>query len=448
MRALFEKKDFIENNKIYPKVCEYLFKECDIVILDKYNFTRGTSKMHISILSESKIETDDDIAGINNDLFKQAYIFLEENRIKDLQTVINEMFKEIESLNRLLYNEEIFKKIEEADKEHLKKIYYTLMSDSKYQKEFPTFETYYNKIGDIKANYLRYYYKEFSTFNEYKLDIRKKIVWSVIEQYAYVMFTRKWLSKYQKDIINTKRIYQEDGSLYITSYFIKLTEELKKELLNLGSFFDLEQPYTLENICFCKDGYCYFVSETHEDNSELCVNKIEEYKKLKSVGVVFAPDKHFFTKKENLFYEDYSLKEETMKMPPQNIKLHILNGIKSINENYHLDLPVNQDDIICYERTKDVFLFEKLIYDNKEDIKIIMNKLNNHDKNILEEKLDIIYKGLNEWETKKYKENFNYDYKNEEEVYFYSNTQRDRETLLIYNPKEKAIYHLSNAIFK
>lgn len=126
-----------------------------------------------------------------------------------------------------------------------------------------------------------------------------------------------------------------------------------------------------------------------------------------------------------------------------------LNGITAINENYHLDLPQNKDySLVYHEGIIDIFLFEKLIYDNEEDIKIVMNKLNNHDKNALAEKLDIIYKGLNEQEIKKYKESFNYDYQNEEEVYFYSNTKRDRETLLIYNPKEKTIYHLSNAKFE
>ncbi len=125
-----------------------------------------------------------------------------------------------------------------------------------------------------------------------------------------------------------------------------------------------------------------------------------------------------------------------------------LTGITAINENYHLDLPQNKDySLVYHEGIIDIFLFEKLIY-NEEDTKEIVNKLNNHDKNILAEKLDIIYKGLNEQEIKKYKENFNYDYKKQDEVYFYSNTKRDRETLLIYNPEEKAIYHLSNAIFE
>lgn len=132
-----------------------------------------------------------------------------------------------------------------------------------------------------------------------------------------------------------------------------------------------------------------------------------------------------------------------------NIAFPNLNGINSINKNYNLNLPINEKNLNVYQtNTIDIILFEKLIYNESIDDNKITSELNNHDKNLLEEKLNIIYNGLDTKDASKYKENFDYDYQNEEEVYFYSNTKRDRETLLIYNPKEKIIYHLSNAKFE
>lgn len=169
---------------------------------------------------------------------------------------------------------------------------------------YTSFKDFYSNIAGGKEIYLKSYKDKFPTYNDYKLYVSKNILYSIFEQYAYVIFARKWLSKYQKNIIKTKGTYREDGSLFSTSYFLKLTDELKEEILKLGSFFNLHQPYTLENICFYKDGYCYFSSETHEDIADLNITEYEEYEKLKNNGLIFYTD-YIPAKKEDLYYEEY-----------------------------------------------------------------------------------------------------------------------------------------------
>lgn len=123
-------------------------------------------------------------------------------------------------------------------------------------------------------------------------------------------------------------------------------------------------------------------------------------------------------------------------------------GINAINENYKLDLPENKEYIEVYnDGIMDMFLFEKLIY-NEEDTEEIITKLNNHDKDILDKELNKIYERLTDTNKEKYKENFKYNYKEAEEVYFYTNNKKDREIILIYDKENKILYHLSNAIFE
>ena len=99
-------------------------------------------------------------------------------------------------------------------------------------------------------------------------------------------------------------ILNEYMSIDICVYGI--CNEVKTCLLEPKGLFNWKYPYFPDDLCFFKDGYCWFATVAHEGYACIYVENIKEIEILKDMGLKFE-----FVKcdddKEDLFYEDYKL---------------------------------------------------------------------------------------------------------------------------------------------
>lgn len=131
------------------------------------------------------------------------------------------------------------------------------------------------KIFDLKLDVFTNQYKRICTD-------------SIIGWLYYNEMNLKWLNKNKVNIINCKKndnclgnpnVYHSD------TYTIKLTDEIKSEILSKKSLYDWHWPNSLEDICFFKDGYCFLETISHEKLCFIYCDDKEEYEYLKSIGI-------------------------------------------------------------------------------------------------------------------------------------------------------------------
>lgn len=283
MEAFLEPKD-LENYEVYKKICEYLFRKCDVISFEiyasnySYNYLKNVFKI-LSIISNQNIETEEDIANASCKILDKIYRVVMK---KNIAWPYLDLFEYIEELNELLDNDEIF--------------------DEEYKK-------YYK--GELNKTYDDFDHKIFQNLDSYNKRFRKEyLADKLIYGYVYIKNITKWLKYHNKDIINIQEIKYQNVQDYSKVYYLKLTNKIQKEILKKSSFYDWKKPYILENISFYKNGYCYYGVETHEEGSMLYVIEKEDYERLKQVGVVFNGNKFIKTKLEDLEYVDYYKKEK------------------------------------------------------------------------------------------------------------------------------------------
>ena len=233
--------------KTYVKLMQYIWTECDIVSLRKrYDQHSDINSRILNIILKNERYSVQDIVNNYSDEFLN---------------IIN---------NKFLYDKDIF------------------------NDDFCTM--YGNDLEDIDKQY-------------------RKIALSNCIGYAYYNeVVRQWLNKYKRniiyqkeciydDIIPNKKIHQD------TTYFLKLTEPLKKEILDINAIYTWCFPLMLEDISFYKDGYCWLDSVAHEELCFIYCKNEEEYEYLKSIGIEFVEDKFVPTSKDELYYVDYKSKD-------------------------------------------------------------------------------------------------------------------------------------------
>ena len=101
-----------------------------------------------------------------------------------------------------------------------------------------------------------------------------------------------------------KNNYLENKIYHSTTYYFKLNNELKKQILNNSSLYGWCFPNYLEDICFFKNGYCWLYSVAHEKLCEIYCRDEKEYEYLKSIGIEFVNNKYIPSKNEKLYYEE------------------------------------------------------------------------------------------------------------------------------------------------
>lgn len=83
-------------------------------------------------------------------------------------------------------------------------------------------------------------------------------------------------------------------------------EEAKKVLLESPSLFCWRYPYFPDDLCFFKNGYCWFSTVAHEGYACAYVRTSEDVKTFEEIGIKFTVNECDISY-EQLFFEDYSL---------------------------------------------------------------------------------------------------------------------------------------------
>ena len=124
------------------------------------------------------------------------------------------------------------------------------------------------------------------TLKSYK---KKMVIEDSIEHIFYEYNIKDWLRKYKSRMIKKT---QDDKTI---TYFFKLNDALKSDILSTSSFSDWKFPDSVENLSFYEDENCWLHSTWRGPFEVFCKNE-KEFRYLKSLGVSFN-DKKYINKK-------------------------------------------------------------------------------------------------------------------------------------------------------
>ena len=174
-------------------------------------------------------------------------------------------------------------------------------------------ESFLEKIADEFKNNKQIFNEEYIKKYEVPTDIlsmkkfqkmqRKRVIQRPIKKIVYKDKIQKWLEKYKSYIIKSEKKYIEfqpkEIIPYQTIYYLKMNQELKKELLSKESLFEWKYPEMIEDISFFKNDQCWLFNVTHEEILDIMCDSKEEYDYLKSIGIEFVDEYDDEKKEEN-----------------------------------------------------------------------------------------------------------------------------------------------------
>lgn len=268
----------------YKKLIEYAIKNCDVVSF-------------VYRLDQHKDITNKFLEVLNNDNWSRKYII--NNYSYKLIGKIFESYKD---------NNIIFDNISICYKQMLDKItdynhFKDFLSDKKYQNYLIN---KYKKYG-FKISFDNITHKEYKEFIKY--DYRLDSIDEKINKIFYKNVVEKFIDKYKQYIIDEEKTTfsydQEKEKITDIKYYIKITDELKDDILKRKSIFDWCFPFNIEDIEFYKDGYCWLFSVAHEKMFNIYCKNEKEYEFLKSIGVNFKNKKFEPISKEEIIYKNY-----------------------------------------------------------------------------------------------------------------------------------------------
>ncbi|NLP27663.1 MAG: hypothetical protein GX370_02615 [Clostridia bacterium] len=77
-------------------------------------------------------------------------------------------------------------------------------------------------------------------------------------------------------------------------------------MLEPKGVFNWKYPYFPDDLCFFKDGYCWFSTVAHEGYAYVFVSCIQDVEMFRSIGIIFDVSECDMTNEE-LFFEEYML---------------------------------------------------------------------------------------------------------------------------------------------
>lgn len=92
-------------------------------------------------------------------------------------------------------------------------------------------------------------------------------------------------------------------------FFLKTNQPVEEYILTNKNLYQWLNPKYPEDISFFRNGYCWLYSVAHEEMCEIYCDSEEEYEYLKSIGIEFENDKFIPISKEELYYENYNIKD-------------------------------------------------------------------------------------------------------------------------------------------
>ncbi len=248
----------------YRKLIEYAFKNCDMVSFTEY--PDQNSRFHKKVLNKLlKCEnlTKDDL--IKNYSYKyEGYIF---NKYKD---------------NNIIFDKKYLKNRETTDYETYEMFKESIEYQKKIKKE-------YRDLG-INISFENMSYEEYVEFFEY--DTRMDYLVRPMDCCFYEYSVKSFLERYNDIILRKEKNYFNEffglkRTHVETIYYMKLRDDLKKEMLSKNSIFDWVDPLLIEDVRFYKGDKCWLSSITHEEQCYIYYTNEKEYNYLKSIGIKF-----------------------------------------------------------------------------------------------------------------------------------------------------------------
>ena len=190
-----------------------------------------------------------------------------------------------------------------------------ILNSNKYQKEdilninpingTDEFYEYYKDSNEIfNDDYINKY--ENASCNPSLFEInRKNTITGSIYRSIYNYKTDEFIHKYKDIIVKKEELLLTSGIHHSTIYYFKLNTDIKKELILKKSISKWQYPYSMEDISFYLDDYCYLQSISHEDICEIYYDNEEEFKYLKLIGIEFDNENYIPTSKDNSSYPNF-----------------------------------------------------------------------------------------------------------------------------------------------
>ena len=102
---------------------------------------------------------------------------------------------------------------------------------------------------------------------------------SFLERYNDIILRKE--KNYFNEFFGLKRTHVE------TIYYMKLRDDLKKEMLSKNSIFDWVDPLLIEDVRFYKGDKCWLSSISHEEQCYIYYTNEKEHNYLKSIDIKF-----------------------------------------------------------------------------------------------------------------------------------------------------------------
>lgn len=224
------------NRKSCVKLLKYLINKCDVVSLTKYHdqHTSNTNKVIDVIrvenptLLENIVSFSDDLTQIDMYINKACQLYKDDSRI----------------------------------------------FDSEYKNKYEQIELL------IRSS------------SNWKMENRKSMIRDSLMWYIYDKRTSHWLFKVRNSIISKENNIFVEPFIHSTTYYLKLTDEIKSEILSKSSIYNWSFPYSLEDISFFMKKQCLLCSVSHEEYCSVYCQNEQEYNYLKSIGITFIDTKN------------------------------------------------------------------------------------------------------------------------------------------------------------
>ena len=136
-------------------------------------------------------------------------------------------------------------------------------------------------------------------------DNRKSVIMGSIYEYFYNYVTNRFIDKFKDITIKKEEVLLTSGVHHSTIYYFKLNTDIKKELILKKSISKWQYPYSMEDISFYLDDYCYLRSISHEDICEIYYDNEEEFKYLKFMGIEFDNENYIPVSKDDSSYPNF-----------------------------------------------------------------------------------------------------------------------------------------------
>jgi hypothetical protein len=139
------------------------------------------------------------------------------------------------------------------------------------------------------------FYKNRKIITMVEIDIIHGYISLALEQFFYKYNIQIFLDKYLSEVKYVKNLYlglEKEITPHGVEYYLEITDEIEKYIINKGYIWNFVYPYGIEDICFLKNNQYWLKSIAHEKLCFIYCESEEEYNYLKSIGIEFCEEEY------------------------------------------------------------------------------------------------------------------------------------------------------------